>query len=235
MPRPDTSPKPAPQGGAQPAPQGGAQPAPQGGAQPAPQGGAQPAPQRGAEPARGAKPERADARRNRERLIAAARERFARDGTDVSLADIAREAGVGVGTVYRHFPTHAALVEAVYRDEVDRLSARGAELLREREPDEALMGWVEAFADFAVAKRGLRDALKAVVASGSDVTAHARAEIIASLGALLDAGVAAGRVRDDVGPEEALAALGAVWNVPDGDPEQARRVLRIVVDGLLRH
>src|SRR5918997_1205778 len=76
----------------------------------------------------GAQPGRADARRNRERLIEAARERFARDGTDVSLADIAREAGVGVGTVYRHFPAHGDLVEAVYRDEVNRLSARGAEL-----------------------------------------------------------------------------------------------------------
>jgi AcrR family transcriptional regulator len=180
-----------------------------------------------------AKPARADARRNRERLIATARERFARDGTDVSLADVAREAGVGVGTVYRHFPTHGDLVEAVYRDEVDRLSARGAELLRDKPPDEALVAWIEAFADFSAAKRGMKDALRAVVASGSDVPAQARRDIVATLTALLDAGVAAGRVRDDVGPEEALAAIGAVWNLPGGDTEQARRVLRIVVDGLL--
>ena len=140
----------------------------------------------------GAQPGRADARRNRERLIEAARERFARDGTDVSLADIAREAGVGVGTVYRHFPAHGDLVEAVYRDEVARLCERGAALLREQDPS-------------------------------------------AAVGALLEAGVAAGRVRDDVGPEEALAAMGAIYNLPDGDPAQARRVLRIVVDGLLRH
>jgi AcrR family transcriptional regulator len=179
------------------------------------------------------KPARADARRNRDRLIATARVRFAEDGTDVSLADIARAAGVGVGTVYRHFPTHGDLVEAVYRDEVDRLRERGEELLRDLPPEEALAAWIEAFADFSATKRGLKDALKAVVASGSDVTAHARGQILATLGALLDAGVAAGRVRDDVGPEEALAAMGAIWNVPDGDPAQVRRVLRIVVDGLL--
>jgi AcrR family transcriptional regulator len=179
------------------------------------------------------KPARADARRNRERLIAAARKRFTRDGADVSLADVAREAGVGIGTVYRHFPTHGELVEAVYRDEVDRLSARGAELLRDRPPDEALVGWIEAFADFSAAKRGMKEALRAVVASGSDVPAQARRDIVATLTALLDAGVSAGRVRDDIGAEEALAAIGAIWNVPAGDPEQARRVLRIVVDGLL--
>jgi len=179
------------------------------------------------------KPARADARRNRARLVAAARELFAEQGTDVSLADVARAAGVGVGTVYRHFPTHGDLVEAVYRDEVDRLSARGAELLRDRPPDEALVAWIEAFAEFSAAKRGMKEALHAVVASGSDVSAHARRDIVATLTALLDAGVAAGRVRDDIGPEEALAAIGAVWNIPGGDAEQARRVLRIVVDGLL--
>jgi AcrR family transcriptional regulator len=179
------------------------------------------------------KSERADARRNRERLVDAARERFAADGTEVSLAEIARTAGVGVGTVYRHFPTHAELIEAVYRDEVDRLSARGAELLRERPPDEALARWIESFADFAVAKRGLGEALKAVVASNSEVSAYSRGAIVGTLTALLDAGVAAGRVRDDVGPDEVLAALGGVWNVPPGEPKRARRVLRIVVDGLL--
>ena len=180
------------------------------------------------------KPARADARRNRERLVAAARDVFAQRGTDVSLAEIAKVAGVGVGTVYRHFPTHGDLVEAVYREEVARLSARGAELMRERPPDEALAAWIEAFADFSVAKRGMGDALKAVVASRSDVSAHARREIAGTLTALLAAGVAAGRVRDDVDADDVLAAIGVVWNVPEGDREQARRVLRIVIDGLLR-
>jgi AcrR family transcriptional regulator len=181
------------------------------------------------------KPSRADALRNRERLIATARERFAQDGADVSLADVARAAGVGVGTVYRHFPAHGDLVEAVYRDEADRLCQRGAELLRERPPAEALVAWVDAFADFAATKRGLKGALKAVVASGSDVAAHTRGQILATLGTLLEAGAAAGTVRDDVGPEEALAAMNAIWNLPaDADRAQMRRVLRIVVDGLLR-
>jgi AcrR family transcriptional regulator len=180
------------------------------------------------------KPARADARRNRERLVATARDVFARQGTDVSLAEIARIAGVGVGTVYRHFPTHGDLIEAVYRDEVARLSARGAELMRDRPPDEALAAWIEAFADFSAAKRGMGEALKAVVASRSDVSGLARREIVGTLAALLEAGIAAGRVRDDVDADDVLAAIGAVWNVPEDDPEQARRVLRIVADGLLR-
>jgi AcrR family transcriptional regulator len=182
----------------------------------------------------GAKGERADARRNRERLVEAARKRFAAEGADVPLAEIARTAGVGVGTVYRHFPTHADLIEAVYRDEVARLSARGAELMRERPPGEALAAWIEAFADFAIAKRGMGEALKAVVAARSDVSGLARREIVGTLTALLEAGVAAGRIRDDIEVEDVLAAVGVVWNVPKDDPEQARRVLRIVIDGLLR-
>ena len=94
--------------------------------------------------------------------------------------------------------------------------------MRERPPDEALAAWIESFADFSAAKRGMKEALRAVVESGSDVSAHARREIVGTLTALLEAFVAAGRVRDDVDTDDVLAAIGVVWNVPEGDPRSRR-------------
>jgi AcrR family transcriptional regulator len=179
---------------------------------------------------------RADARRNRERLLQAATEAFAEAGTDVSLEAIAKRAGVGIGTLYRHFPSRAALVEAAYRSEVDHLCAAAGELLAEHPPDVALAEWMDRYVGYGAAKRGMADALQSVVASKSDLYAESRARILEAIGALLDAGVAAGTIRSDVDAEDVMRSMGAVWLMPDDRlwAEQARKTLGLLMDGL-RH
>jgi AcrR family transcriptional regulator len=179
------------------------------------------------------KPGRADARRNRERLLTAAQELFAVAGTDVSREAVAKRAGVGIGTVYRHFPTHDALVEAAYRNEVAQLCGAVEELLRDRPADVALAAWMDRFVDYIATKRGMSDALQSVVASGCDVFADTRRQILAALTELLEAAVAAGTVRADVDAEDVLGAMRAIWLIRD-DADHARRVLMLVMDGL-RH
>jgi AcrR family transcriptional regulator len=177
---------------------------------------------------------RADARRNREKLLAAATALFAETGTDVSLEAIARRAGVGIGTLYRHFPTRDALVEAAYRSEVEHLSAAAGELLAERPPDAALAEWMDRFVTYGATKRGMASALQSVVASGSSVYADARREILAAISALLEAGIAAGSIRPDVDAEDVVRAMGAIWHMPDEPQwaEHARRVLGLLMDAL---
>ena len=175
---------------------------------------------------------RADARRNRDKLLAAAVAAFAESGTDVSLEGIAKRAGVGIGTLYRHFPTRDALVEAAYRKELDRLTGSAEELLATLPPDAALAEWMDRFVAYATAKRGMKSALNAIVASGSDLFVNARRQQLDAISKLLDAGVAAGSIRSDVGPDDVLRAMGAVWQVDD--PEQARKLLGLLMDGL-RH
>src|SRR3954462_10788190 len=122
-------------------------------------------------------PMRADARRNRDKLLAAAVELFGLEGTDVSLEAIAKRAGVGIGTLYRHFPTRESLVEAVYRNEVAQVSAAAEELLAEHPADAALAEWMKRFAAYMVAKRGMADALQSVVQSNSELFAESRAQL----------------------------------------------------------
>jgi AcrR family transcriptional regulator len=178
-------------------------------------------------------PTRADARRNRERLLVTALEVFAREGTDVSLKVIAEAAGVGIGTLYRHFPTRDALLEAAYRNEVAQLGDVET-LLRDQAPDAALAEWMNRFVDYAARKRGLSGALRSIAASGSDIFDDTRRQIIAALTTLLEAGVAAGTLRADVEPESVFHATGAIWLIPDepGWAEHARNVLALVIDGL---
>jgi AcrR family transcriptional regulator len=180
-------------------------------------------------------PTRADARRNRERLLAAALDVFAGEGTDVSLTMIARSAGVGIGTLYRHFPTREALLEAAYRNEVAQLCDVD-ELLRDRQPDAALEEWMHRFVDYAVTKRGIAGALRSLAASGSDIYDDTRRQILAALTRLLEAGIAAGTIRADAAAEDVLRATGAIWMIPDepGWADHARRVLALLMDGL-RH
>jgi AcrR family transcriptional regulator len=177
---------------------------------------------------------RADARRNRDKLIAAAKELFAEAGTDVSLDAVARRAGVGAGTLYRHFPTRDALVEAAYRSEVAELSAAADDLLATRPPDVALAEWMDRFVAYAAAKRGMRAALQSVVASGSDLFADARRQNLETIATLLAAGAEAGTIRPDVEAEDVLRATSVVWQFDDGPgwEEQARRFLGLVMDGL---
>src|ERR1700754_1767626 len=130
---------------------------------------------------------RKDARRNRELLIAAARELFAEGGTSVPLAAVAKAAGVGVGTAYRNFPTQEALVEATYRDEVDRLGETAQALLHDHPPAEAHERWLRRCIDLLETQRGLSEALRAVVVSGAEVHAGSRAAIVRGMTTLLEA------------------------------------------------
>ena len=180
------------------------------------------------------KPLRADARRNRERLLDAALALFLEDGPDVPLEAVARRAGVGIGTLYRHFPTREALVEAAYRSEVAHLAEAAEELLRDRPPDAALAAFMDRFVDYAATKRGLKGMLMSVAESGSDVFVDTKTQITAAVASLVEAGIAAGAIRSDVDADDVLRAMGAVWAVPAGSEDQARRVLMLVMDGL-RH
>jgi AcrR family transcriptional regulator len=178
---------------------------------------------------------RADARVNREKLLRAAGERFAMEGSDVALEAIARTADVGIGTLYRHFPTRESLIEAVYRNEVDQLCSSPAALLSELPADEALAEWMERFVTYATTKRGLLGALKSLAASQSDLFATTRERLLTAVGELLDAGIAAGRIRPDVDAEDVYTAMSAVWTIAgEGEPwaAQARRVLGLLMDGL---
>jgi AcrR family transcriptional regulator len=179
---------------------------------------------------------RADARRNRDRLLEVAVRAFSLDGPDVPLESIARAAGVGIGTLYRHFPTREALVEAAYRNELDRLCSAVPGLIASLPADQALRAWMDLFVDYMVTKRGMADALRAVIASGGNPYAHSRDMLMSAIGSLVDAGVKASAVRADVPAEDVLAGLTGV-TLTVGDPEkrdQARRLLDLLVDGL-RH
>ena len=180
------------------------------------------------------KPLRKDAARNREKLLAAAVELFAERGTEGSLEEAAKRAGVGIGTLYRHFPSRDALVEAAYRNEVAQLRAAADELLAELPPDRALEAWARRFIEYGTAKRGMRDALHSIAGGGSDLFAETRGQVTEAVAVLLAAGAEAGTLRRDVEAEDVLRAMGAIWMVADGDdfPEQAMRVLRLVLDGL---
>ncbi len=177
---------------------------------------------------------RPDARRNREKLIAAATEAFAAGGVGTSLEDIARRAGVGIGTLYRHFPSRDALVAAVYRQEVASLAAAAPALLAEYPPDVALRRWMDRFVDYAATKRGMGEALQAAMASDSALHGEAYAALTGALDALVGAAVAAGAIRADAQGEDVLRALGAVWMIRDGDDREAQtaRTLDLIVDGL---
>ena len=180
------------------------------------------------------KPLRKDAARNREKLLAAAVELFAERGTEGSLEEVAKRAGVGIGTLYRHFPTRDALVEAAYRNEVDQLRAAADGLLAELPPDEALEAFMRRFVDYGSAKRGMRDALQSIAGGSTSLFAETRGQVTEAVAVLLRVGAEAGTLRSDVEAEDVLRAMGAIWMVADGDefPEQAMRILRLVLDGL---
>jgi AcrR family transcriptional regulator len=180
------------------------------------------------------RPQRADARRNRDRLLEVAVRAFSTDGPDVSLDAIAKEAGVGIGTLYRHFPTREALVEAAYRSELDRLCESAPELLKTAPADVALRTWMDRFVDYLTTKRGMAGALRAVIASGGNPFAHSRDRLLAAVTTLLEAGAAAGTIRTDVPAADVLTGLSGV-TLAAGDPaqrDQAGRLLDLMMDGL---
>ena len=174
---------------------------------------------------------RADARRNRERLITAAREAFTSDAATVSLDSVARAAGVGIGTLYRHFPTRDSLAEAVYRSEFAALRDCAAELLADRPPDAALRAWMSRFADYIATKREMAEALRSVMSSIS--LSEKRAELAEAARTLLEAGAQDGSLRSDVPAEDVVAGIVGIFLACGPDqPEQAGRLLDLMVDGL---
>ena len=181
------------------------------------------------------RPLRADARRNRDALLAAAVEAFAKDGADVPLETIAANAGVGVGTLYRNFPDRNALVEAAYRHEVQALCTRAPELLAERSSGlEALREWTVRFIGYAAAKAGMKEALRAAIGAEGTLFSETRELIITAIGELLAAGAKDGSIRSDVTAGDVWRAMGAVWNVPSGPQweRHVRTLLGLVLDGL---
>jgi AcrR family transcriptional regulator len=180
------------------------------------------------------RPMRADAQRNRARLLEAAVQAFSQEGPEVTLDAIAKNAGVGIGTLYRHFPTREALVEAAYRNELARLCDAVPELLADLTPAEATRRWMDRFVDYMTTKRGMADALRAVIASGRNPYEQSRGPLIAAITTLLEAAGQAGTLRRDIEPADVLASLGGV-SLTAGEPaqrEQAGRLLDLLMDGL---
>ena len=177
------------------------------------------------------RPKRADALRNYERLLAAAREAFTEADRSASLEDIARRAGVGIGTLYRNFPTRADLVQAVYVDEVEALS-RSAGEFAELEPWEALTSWLQRFVGYVATKQALADELFAIAARDAAVFAGCRSMLHAAGEPLLRRAQEAGIVREDVAIDEVVRMVGGIAKIPTDDPAEIQRLLAVALDGL---
>jgi AcrR family transcriptional regulator len=177
------------------------------------------------------RPLRADARRNRERVLVAARRAFAEQGYEVPLDEIASAAGVGPGTVYRHFPTKEALFEAVSLANVEDMAADARARAEADDPDAAFAGFLDRMAEQALAKRNLPDAL---AGAGSDAVAAAVADMHDALGVLLARAQEAGSIRRDVSVTDLVALLKGLLHAVRGDPDPdiRRRLLAVVHDGL---
>jgi AcrR family transcriptional regulator len=182
----------------------------------------------------GERPLRADAQRNRDKLLTTAVAAFAERGVDASLEDIARQAGVGIGTLYRHFPTRDALMEAVYRHQVELLCDAADDLVATRDADQALEAWMERFVEHVATKRGMAMALKSVIGKDSELFAYCHGRIRSSVEMLLANAVEAGAIRSDVEAADLLKALSGICLVSDqpGWQDQARRLVSLLHDGL---
>jgi AcrR family transcriptional regulator len=177
---------------------------------------------------------RADAQRNRERLMEAATAGFTELGPDVSLDEIARRAGVGIGTLYRHFPTRDALVAAVYRHEVDQLAEAATRLSETLKPGEALHEWMRLFVDYITTKKVIVAALGSVAGGQTELYAHSGERIMAAVQLLVERARAGGDIRPDVDPKDLLRALvGFTYgNTAPGWEASARRLIDLLMDGL---
>jgi len=179
---------------------------------------------------------RADARRNRERLIEAAKAAFSDIGPDASLDEIARRAGLGIGTLYRHFPTRDAIVEAVYRREVARLADAAPRLLASNPPGEALRQWMRLFVDYVATKRVMAAAIGAIVGRAAQLYAASGVQISGAMTLLVERAAAAGDIRADVDPDDLLRALVG-FTFGNSSPAwraSALRLIDLLMDGLKR-
>jgi AcrR family transcriptional regulator len=180
------------------------------------------------------RPLRKDAQRNRDLLLGVASKLFAEHGVEYPLEDIAREAGVGIGTLYRHFRTRSALIEAVYRREVAQLCDSVDGLLTSMTPDEALEAWMFNFVSYVAAKRGLSAALKDMMAAEPDLFAVTRTAIREAASKVLAAAVQAGAIRPVVEADDLIRAMGAICMVTDdaGYSDRATTLVSLLLDGM---
>jgi AcrR family transcriptional regulator len=178
---------------------------------------------------------RADAVRNRERVLEAAKAVFSAGGPEASLEAVAKRAGVGIGTLYRHFPTREALFEAVYRREVEQLGELAEQLKGAKDPVGALRRWLHSNVEFVATKKGMSAALALTFQSSSDLASYSRDRLTRAIGSLLERAVTAGMMRADIGAEDLLGALIGMCYMHDqpGWQSTTLRLLDVFVDGLL--
>lgn len=183
---------------------------------------------------RAAPRKRADARRNEKALLDAASAAFVASGVDVPVRDIAARAGVGVGTIYRHFPTRADLIVAVYRHQIEACAEAGPALLADSgTPHTALVRWIDLFVDFLITKHGLAEALQSDAAAFQTLHAYFLDRLVPVCDQLLDAAVAAGEIRPDLDAYGLLRGVGNLCIGAGNDPRyDARRLVQLLVAGL---
>ncbi len=177
---------------------------------------------------------RSDSLRNRELLLETAKAAFNEIGADAPLEEIARRAGVGIGTLYRHFPTRDALLAAVYRRGVDQLSASAEALLADRPPGDALEAWLHLLVDYMATKRVIAPALRASQGEGSKVYASSGAAIGEAMNRLARAAIASGDIRADIGPDDLfrmMVGMSHGYDQPEWEPS-ARRLIEVLMAGL---
>ena len=177
---------------------------------------------------------RADAQRNRDRLVEVAAQMFASDGVDASLEEIAKRAGVGIGTLYRHFPTREHLVEVVYRREVEGLCHAAEDLAREHPADVALELWMQRFVDYIATKRGLATSLRLLLTTNSTLFSDTSGRVSGAMRGLVEAAAAAGKIRADVDASDVMHALGGIYSAPNTPDwrERSGRLVKLLMDGL---
>jgi AcrR family transcriptional regulator len=181
------------------------------------------------------RPLRADAQANHERILEVAAGAFAREGSEASLKAIAAEAGVGIGTLYRRFPTREDLIEATYRNETDRLCDSAPLLLQQHTPVDALRAWMERFVDYMLTKQGMADALPAILASREGLRMHSRDALGGAVVTLLGAGIRAGAFRSDAAAGDVLMALGGITLISGHEQQRelATRLIALLLDGIV--
>lgn len=178
------------------------------------------------------RPTRADAARNYDRLVTAAREAFAEHGTDTSLEEIARRAGVGIGTLYRRFPTRTALLEAVYVDEIQSVCDRAYDFSEQLEPFDALAAWLRSFVGYGISKKTLAGELTEALGKDSEFFKTCKLNVRDAGELLFDNARKAGVIRPELDLMDVLRLVGGITMGRDTDPDQARRLLDIVLAGL---
>jgi AcrR family transcriptional regulator len=190
-------------------------------------------PSKSAKPPKASRKPRVDAQRNRERLLVIAKEAFTQSGADVSLDDVAKQAGVGPGTLYRHFPTRDSLLAEVYRAEVEKLANAEREYTATMPPIAALRAWMLLFVDYIATKQLIAPALNSLLSDSSELCRSSGAQIMGAINGLVERAIRSGDVRQDLDPLDLLRALVGVSNVasvPDW-PQSAKRLVDILIVG----